>query len=116
MAKLVAALVLAGVALLFAIPLVAQENQANGAAPAAGNDAASGLSLVEVEAGLAVMEADAGITDAVKTLLRPKYQQAIEALKQAADFATQAADYRADTGPLRRSRLQAASKSRRRGA
>ena len=41
---------------------------------------------------LAAMEADPAIEQAVKDLLRPKYRQAIVALKEAADFATKLAD------------------------
>ncbi|MHC4403431.1 MAG: hypothetical protein ACYTG0_27555 [Planctomycetota bacterium] len=52
------------------------------------------VKLAEVEAALAAIDADTGIEDAVKDLLRPKYKQAIDALKEAAGFAAKGAGYR----------------------
>ncbi|MHC4176968.1 MAG: mechanosensitive ion channel domain-containing protein [Planctomycetota bacterium] len=52
------------------------------------------LELAEVEAALAAIEADARIVDAVKGLLRRKYSQAIEALKEEAESSTRATNYR----------------------
>ena len=52
------------------------------------------LTLAEVESALASIEADSGIEDSVKDLLRTKYEQAIEALKEAASNAAKAAEYR----------------------
>lgn len=95
-AALVTAVVLFGAAMLFAIPAVAQvrETSVAGQAASAKDDAMPALRLAEVEAALATIEADAGIEDAVKDLLRPKYKQAIDTLKEAADFAAKAAAYR----------------------
>ncbi len=95
-ARFVSAAVLSGAAMLSAIPLVAQvpETSGGGQAVSATDGATRDLTLAEVEAALAAIEADAGIDDAVKGLLRPKYKQAIDALKEAADFAASAADYR----------------------
>ena len=74
-------------AIMFAIPLGAQETRAGGETLPANGDATPGLSTAEVEAALAAIEADAGIDDAVKDQLRSKYTQAIDLLKEAADFA-----------------------------
>lgn len=87
--------VLAGVIVLFAISLFAQETPSGSQAASAVDEATAGLTIKEVENGLAAIEADTGLDDAVKAQLRPKYQQAIVALKDAADFAARAADYRA---------------------
>ncbi len=60
---------------------------ANGETPPA-------LTLAGVEAALEELESDASLDDAVKSLLRPKYKQLIETLKQAEEFAAKAAAYR----------------------
>ena len=67
----------------------------------ASGDAAQNLTLEEVQAKLTALEADQGIEDAVKALLRPKYQQATESLKAAAVNNGKAAEYRhsLDTAP-----------------
>jgi chromosome segregation ATPase len=92
--KFVLTAIFAGAAILLTASLLAQETPVGGQVAPAADDASSGLTLAEVEAALAAIEADTGIEDAVKDSLRPKYQQAIEALKQAADFEAQTADYR----------------------
>jgi potassium efflux system protein len=81
---------------LSGIPLAAQvpERSAGDQPASASGDAIPGPTLAEVEAALAAIEADAGIEDAVKELLRPKYKQAIDALNESTDFSTRAADYR----------------------
>ena len=56
------------------------------------------LTVSEVEAALVTMESDAGIEETVKEVLRPKYKQAIQALKDAADNAARAASYREAIG------------------
>ena len=48
----------------------------------------------QAESALAALEADSGIEDSVKNLLRSKYDQAIEALKQATASTAKAAEYR----------------------
>ena len=50
------------------------------------SDSRSDLSLQDVESRLAALEGDTKTEEAVKNVLRPKYQQAIAALKQAAEF------------------------------
>jgi hypothetical protein len=55
------------------------------------------VEVASVEAALAALEADAGIEAAVKDLLRPKYQQAIEAAKGAAEDLAKAEAYREAT-------------------
>ena len=57
-------------------------------------DATPDLEVADLEAALASIEADAGITDAVKSLLRSKYNQAIDSLEMASVFETKAANYR----------------------
>ena len=49
---------------------------------------------LQVESALAAIGADSALEDSVKDLLRPKYEQAIEALKDAAADAAKAAEYR----------------------
>ncbi len=49
---------------------------------------------LQVESALAAISADSTLQDAVKDLLRPKYEQANEALKDAAADAAKAAKYR----------------------
>jgi small-conductance mechanosensitive channel len=90
---LTAAIAVASV--LFAHPLIAQVPEASvgGQAASANGDATPDLTLAQVEAALASLEADTGIKDAVKELLGPKYTQAIDALKESADFVTKAKDY-----------------------
>jgi potassium efflux system protein len=94
--RTICAIVLAGTAVLSAIGLTvqAQEPPTAGESPAVTDDAMPTLTLAEVEAALATIEANDGIDDAVKHLLRPKYEQAIEALKEAAGFAAKTAEYR----------------------
>jgi potassium efflux system protein len=106
---LLASVVLTGALLSFNGAVAAQDIYPDNFAPHSVGEATPTLTLVEVEAALANMEADAGIEDAVKALLRPKYQQAIGALKQAGDFAAQAADYRAalTEAPARSAELRA---------
>ena len=109
--RLVLAAVLAGAAILVATPLVAQvpETSTIGQTALVSDDATPDLELAEVEAALAAIEAGTGIEDAAKDLLRPKYKQAIDALKKAADFAAEAADYRdvVKTAPERAAELRA---------
>jgi len=50
------------------------------------SDSNSELSLADVENRLAALEKNPKIEDGVKSLLRPKYQQAIATLKEAAEF------------------------------
>ncbi len=92
--KLISATLLMGAAVLFAFPLVAQETSAAGQAASVGEDMMPGLTLAEVEAALAAIKADTGIEEGIKNQLRTQYNQAIEALKEAADFSTRAANYR----------------------
>jgi potassium efflux system protein len=103
--RFVSTAVLAVAATLFAGPLFAQvqETPAGGQAGSAGGGAMPDLKIADVEAGLEAIEADTGIEDAVKDLLRPKYKQAIDVLKEAADFSAKAAEYRelVSTGPER---------------
>ena len=49
---------------------------------------------LQVESALAAIGADPALEDSVKDLLRPKYEQAIEALTDAAADAAKAAEYR----------------------
>ena len=87
---------LAGAAVLFAIPAIAQvqEAQPGNQTAAVSGDTAQGLNLENVQAQWAAIEADTGIDDAVKALLKPKYDNAIEALGQAAANLAKAAEYR----------------------
>ena len=86
---------------LLARPAVAEE-------PPAIEPAAASITVAEVEAALASMSADAQIKKEVKPLLRLKYEQALEALKEGADFATRAAEFRdsRDTAPEQAAVLQ----------
>ena len=95
-AKIVSTAVLFGATIFSAIPLVAQvaDTPADGQAVSANSQTTPDLNLEKIEAGLAAIEADAGLEDTVKGLLREKYTQAIKALKESADFATKAAEYR----------------------
>ena len=72
----------------------AGRNTVAGQAASPGGEAIPGPTLADVEAALAAIDADTGIEDAVKDLLRPKYKQAIDALKEAADFAVKERTYR----------------------
>ena len=72
----------------------AQETLTGGETAAVTEQAATGLTLADVEAAIAALEADATLDATGKALLRPKYEDAINALKKAADFATEAARYR----------------------
>ena len=95
-AAFVTAVVLFGATMWFAIPAVAQlqEISVGGQGALANDDAAPGLTIADVEAALAAIEADGAIPDAERNQLRPKYEQAIEALKKAAGLASQTTDYR----------------------
>jgi len=86
----------AGAAMLFANPLVAQlaDTPARDQTAATRGDAIPGPTLSEVESALASIEADSGIEDSAKELLRTKYAQAVESLKEAASNAAKAAEYR----------------------
>ncbi len=86
--------VFAGVLIWLTTPLFAQQTpDANEAA--LGEEAAPPeLTMAQVEAGLAAVEADAGIEDAAKAALSSTYKQAIQALKEAAEFEARATDYR----------------------
>ncbi len=99
-----AAAAVAGAMLLFAAPLAAQDSVTP--TPA---DAAPALDVAGLEARLAAIEADTGIDDAVKASLRPKYQEAIAALKDADKNAAKAAAYRdaLKTAPGQTADLQA---------
>ena len=105
-AHFITAVALSGATMLFAIPAVAQtrETSVSGQAASASGDATPDLTLAQVEASLAAIEADTAIEDAVKNQLRSKYTQAIDALKESADFLTKAADYRGaiEAAPKRR--------------
>ncbi len=79
---------------MFAIPSFAQETDAVGQAVSTGAETRPGLTLATVEAGLAAIEADKGLKEDAKAPLRQKYKQAIEALREAADFASRASNYR----------------------
>ena len=96
-ASLITAVVLSGATMLFAIPAVAQvgETSVGSQAGLAKDDTTPPLTLGEVESALASIEADSGIEDSAKDLLRTKYAQAIEALREAASQAAKAAEYRA---------------------
>ena len=48
------------------------------------------LTLEQVEAALAAIESDSGLDDTLKSTLRLKYQQAIDALNESAEFAAKA--------------------------
>ena len=71
--------------------------------------ATANLTIAAVESQLAEMEANAGIESAVKDLLRPKYKQAMEALKQAAANTETAAEYKnaISTAPKKTADLRA---------
>ena len=71
------------------------------------------LSLEEVQAKLAGIEADAGMDESVKGLLRPKYEQAIQLLEQAAAHAAKAEEYRQaiEAAPGKTAELQAERES-----
>lgn len=93
--RLVAAAVIACTAMLSSETVLAQSAQRPASQVAAdGGNTNSDLNLAEVEAAQAAMEADSGIEDSVKDLLRTKYQQAVAALQEAASDAAQAAEYR----------------------
>ena len=94
--RIVSTTLLALAAVFSSMPLFAQlpQEDARGRAVSTSDNAAPDLTIAEVEAELAAMEADSGIEDAVKELLRPKYKQAIQALKDAADNAAKAVSYR----------------------
>ena len=64
---------------------------------------------LQVESALAAIGADSALEDSVKDLLRPKYEQAIETLKDAAADAAKAAEYRESmtTAPDSAARLRA---------
>ncbi len=85
---------LAVVALWLAIPALAEDEPADEQTSSTGGAMTSGLSRAEVEAALTAMDADAGLDDAAKALLRPKYQEAIKALKETAAFEARQLDYR----------------------
>lgn len=59
------------------------------------DDTPSGLTIASVEAALGELEKNSSLDSSVKDLLRPKYKQAIEALKTAADNAARAKQYQA---------------------
>jgi potassium efflux system protein len=84
---------LAGHCLFSTDLLVAQESaqKAESQTVPATSDAPS---LREVEAGLDAIENDSGMEDPLKNLLRPKYAQAIDALKAAAQFSAKTTEYR----------------------
>jgi len=94
--RIVSTTLLALAAVFSVTPLFAQLPQKDGRGQAAStsDNAAPDLTIAEVEAELAAMEADSGIEDAVKELLRPKYKQAIQALKDAAENPAKAVVYR----------------------
>lgn len=86
---------LAGAVVLFAIPSIAQaqEAQLGNQTAAVSGDADQDQNLENVQAQWAAIEADTGIEDAVKALLKPKYDNAIKGLGQAADNRAKAAEY-----------------------
>ena len=94
-ARSLTGVVLCGAVVAFASSLAAQTLETFTAEEPAPDDAtASAISLSQVEAALAAIESDPALDDAAKGLLRPKYQQAIEALREAADFQSKASEYR----------------------
>lgn len=97
--------------LALAIPANAQElaGATVAAAPASENDAESVLTVDTVTARLAAIEGNSGIGDAVKDLLRPKYEEAIESLKDAAANTARATAFRESitTAPAETTSLQA---------
>ena len=111
--RLLLAALFAAAAVLFATPPVAQETPTVGQAVSAGSETTPGLTLAEVEAALAAIESDAGIEAAAKAPLRSTYKQAIEALKEAADLAAKATDYRKaiKTAPEKTAELRARLKA-----
>ena len=112
-------LVLAGAAVLLALPLAAQEAPVDRpvaqeapfdrqAAPAPA-EVTQGATLEQVGADLAAIEADDAIEKAVKDGLRPVYKQAVAALTKAADLEARAAAYREaiETSPEKAAALRA---------
>ncbi|MDJ0851189.1 MAG: mechanosensitive ion channel [Myxococcota bacterium] len=83
-----------GAVLLLAPAATAQEPSA-GPGEGAPSGAPPPLTLGQVEAELAALEADAGIEAAAKESLRATYKQAIQALKEAAALDARAAAFRA---------------------
>ena len=63
-------------------------------APTAGDEAPPSVEVATVEAALAKMESDVAIENAVKDLLRNKYQEAIQEAKEAGAHAARTAAYR----------------------
>ena len=88
-------ILLAIAVVLAASPLVAQVPTTNADSPVSPTASTPpDLTLEQLQAELAALEAETGLEDAVKDLLRPKYKQAIEALKQAGVYGAQVAEYR----------------------
>lgn len=81
--------VFVGLVTFLTIPVVAREP-----AESVNDDAQEEVTLATVEARLAAIEEDPGIDDAVKDLLRPKYRQAIDLLKEADEIEASAVEYR----------------------
>ena len=83
-------------AVLLPVGVFAQDSESPAAIPGASSSLEDSVQRMRavVESALATMEADPAIEDSAKDLLRPKYEQAIEALKDAASSATRAAEYR----------------------
>lgn len=87
------------------LPMYGQE----AVVPTAGDSAESTLTVEAVTARLATIEGNSAIEDAVKELLRPKYEEAIKSLKEAAEDAGKAIAFRESitTAPAETARLQA---------
>ena len=96
MARIVYRAVQCGVLIICTAPLYAQAPDAatSGQPASTGGEAARAITLTEVEAALAAVESDIQLDDAVKNVLRAKYQQAIAALLEAESLNSKAAEYR----------------------
>jgi potassium efflux system protein len=79
-----------------AAPLTASEPEPFDSAQAAppGEEETPAITLSQVEAALADLEANTRLDDSVKVMLRPKYQQAMEKLREAQRFEAKSQEYR----------------------
>ena len=96
MAKLMWVVVFTAASALLPVGVFAQESEPPAVVQAASPSAEDPAKQMQAQAesALAAFEADSGIEDSVKNLLRSKYGQAIEALKQATVSTAKAAEYR----------------------
>jgi len=101
---------IAWASVLLVLPTAAQEpsDKPVATAPATANEAGSTLTVQAVTARLATIEGNSAIEDTVKELLRSKYEEAIQSLKEAEEDATTATTFGGSitTAPAETARIQ----------